>query len=330
MSDICSGERPSATLLAALEQVHLDGAIFFRAEFTENWEFDSPLREMTPVIHPGAERLILFHIVAAGRCWVSVGDGDRHWAKRGDVIVLPYGDDYLMGGVEQAERVPLVRLMARPPWPTMPVLVHGAGGDRTDVVCGYLHSEDPLFDPRLRAFPPVFVVTVPDGPAGRWVQSSIDFAVATTSRTTPTEAVSTRLPELLLIEVLRVHLADAPAAEHGWIAALRDPVLAPAMGQLHGAPERAWTVADLASAAAVSRSVLDERFRSVLGRSPIRYLTEWRMHLARDLLATTDLTVAAVGRRAGYTSEEAFSRAFKRSHGTAPGWWRTSARDSGR
>jgi AraC-like DNA-binding protein len=77
---------------------------------------------------------------------------------------------------------------------------------------------------------------------------------------------------------------------------------------------------------AVSRSALDERFRSVLGRSPIRYLTEWRMHLAQDLLLTTDLTVAAVGRRVGYDSEEAFGRAFKRARGRSPGSWRSGSR----
>lgn len=315
-------------LLAALEGLRLDGAIFFRAEFTENWEFESPLREMAPVIRPGAERLILFHIVAAGRCWVAAADGERHWASRGDVIVLPYGDDYTMGGSAPADRVPLLNLMARPPWATMPVLSHGAGGERTDIVCGYLHSEDPLFDPNLRAFPPAFVVHLPDGPAARWVESSIEYALSITGRTLPAQAVSTRLPELLLIEVLRAHLADAPAAEHGWIAALRDPVLASAMARLHSRPDQKWTVAGLPTEVAVSRSALDDRFRSVLGRSPIRYLTEWRMHLAQDLLLTTDLTIAAIARRVGYDSEEAFGRAFKRARGRSPGSSRGASRSS--
>jgi transcriptional regulator GlxA family with amidase domain len=70
--------------------------------------------------------------------------------------------------------------------------------------------------------------------------------------------------------------------------------------------------------------VLDARFRAVLGRSPIRYLTEWRMHLAQDLLATTDLGVGVVARRVGYDAEEAFSRAFKRAHGEPPSAWRAT------
>ena len=122
--------------------------------------------------------------------------------------------------------------------------------------------------------------------------------------------------------MLRLHVATAPAADRGWLAALRDPVLAPALAELHRTPERKWTVADLAAAANVSRSLLDERFRDALGRSPIRYLTDWRLHVAKDLLATTTLGVAAVARRVGYDSEEAFSRAFKRAYGRAPAHWR--------
>jgi hypothetical protein len=65
-----------------------------------------------------------------------------------------------------------------PPWDDLPVVRYGAGGDRTDIVCGYLHSDDPLFDPALKALPSVFVVTPPEGPSSKWVKASIDFAVA--------------------------------------------------------------------------------------------------------------------------------------------------------
>jgi AraC-like DNA-binding protein len=304
-------------LEASLERLRLRGAIFLRAEYSEPWSFDSPDGPTNAaMLYPGSERLILFHVVARGRCFIALDDGERHWADAGDVIVLPYGDQHTMGGVEPAERVSVIELLAPPPWAEMPVIRHGQGGERTDVVCGYLHSDDPLFDPRMRALPPVFVVR-PDGVAGEWVGASIEYALAGGS-----DPVSVRVPELLLLEILRLHLANAPAVERGWIAALRDPVLAPALAQLHAEPSRKWTVPDLAAAAAVSRSVLDDRFRQVLGRSPIRYLTEWRMHLADDLLATSTASVATVAGRVGYDSEEAFSRAFKRARGVSPAIWR--------
>jgi AraC-like DNA-binding protein len=124
------------------------------------------------------------------------------------------------------------------------------------------------------------------------------------------------------LEQLRLHLATAPAAESGWIAALADPTLASALALLHADPARRWTVAEIAAGAAVSRSTLDDRVRDLLGLSPIRYLTEWRMHLAAELLATTETGVAVIARRVGYESEEAFSRAFKRVYGLSPSFWR--------
>jgi AraC-like DNA-binding protein len=314
----------SEVLRDALERLRLEGAIFLRAEYREPWAYESfTPGETAKILQPDSDRVILFHVVASGSCWVSIGDGDKHWATRGDVIVLPYGDQHRMGGIHDTDHVAMSTFLQMPPWRQMPLIRHGADGDLTDVVCGYLHSQDPLFDPDLRVFPPVFVVRPPEGPAADWVRANVEYALARTEAGAGEPGVMmSRLPEMLLVEVLRLHLASAPAAEEGWLAALNDPVLRPALSLLHAAPERRWTVSALARGAAVSRSVLDARFRDVLGRSPIRYLTEWRMHLAEDLLATTDLGVGTIARRVGYDAEEAFSRAFKRTHGSAPSVWR--------
>ena len=177
----------------------------------------------------------------------------------------------------------VLELLAPPPWTELPVIRHGSGGERTDVICGYLDVDDPLVDPSLSALPPILVVR-PTGAARTWVESSLTYVLEATEGGDDDSQILTRLPAIVLAEVLRKHVATAPAADKGWLAALRDPVLAPALAELHRAPERKWTVADHASAANVSRSVLDERFRDALGRSPIRYLTDWRLHVAKDLL----------------------------------------------
>ncbi len=316
-------------LRTALEQLRLEGAIFFRSELSEPFAFESTPSALADLLHPGAERVILFHIVVRGTCWVAGDDGDRHWAEAGDVIVLPYGDHHVIGGSAPAACVPITELIDPLPWSDLPAIRHGGGGERVDLVCGYLVSDDPLFDPEMRVFRSAFVVRLPEGAASGWVQASIQYAVMEhVPSNASASAVSTRLPELVLMEVLLHHLASAPAADRGWLAALHDPVLAPALALLHRDPARRWTVAAIANEVAVSRSVLDERFRVVLGRSPIRYLTEWRMHLAEELLDTTELGVVPIARRVGYESEEAFSRAFKRMHSESPGRWRT--RECGR
>ena len=313
---------PVEPLNDALERIRLEGAIFMRCEFTERWalsELGGPT--FAEMMHPGAERLVLFHVVASGRCWVSTPNGERTWANAGEVIVLPYGDEFLVGGKDPVEPASVMTVAPPPPWNEMPTLRHGEGGSRTDIVCGCLYSEDPLFDPDLRAFPPAFVVRATDGPARSWFDASIAYALEQTPGGGGIRR--TKLPEMLIIEVLRLYLSTAPGADRGWLAAVRDPVLAPAMKAIHGHPGRRWTVEDLARETAVSRSSLDARFREVLGLSPIRYVNAWRMRVAQDLLATTEMTVAAIARRIGYESEEAFSRAFKQAHRQSPSVWRT-------
>ena len=170
----------------------------------------------------------------------------------------------------------------------MPVLRHGGGGARTEIVCGYLHSDDPLFDPAIRALPPVFVVRLPDGAAAGWVRASIDYALAEAAPPSnkSSSPIATKLPELVLDRspacASRHRSGDRPrmarrATRSGPGPGTGAPAPAP--------PERRWTVAALAVRSAVSRSVLDDRFRQLLGRSPIRYLARggctWRRSCSR-------------------------------------------------
>ena len=316
--------KPTSALVGHLSRLRLQGAIFLRGEYTEAWAYESlPAADAAAILAPDADRVLLFHVIASGRCWIEVPGGDRHWANGGDVIVLPYNDEHSMGGTTAATAVSVATLIDPPPWDRMPMIHHGQGGNATSVVCGYLICQDPMFDPRLRVFPPVFVVSPPAGPARDWVRASIEYAVQQTAQVGIDRfEVPPQVPELLLVEILKLHLASSPAADRGWARAIRDAVLVPALAAIHASPERKWTVASLASEAHVSISLLDERFREVLGLAPIRYLTGWRMHVAEDLLHSSDLSVAAVARRVGYDSEEAFSRAFKRVHGQAPSVWR--------
>jgi AraC-like DNA-binding protein len=114
---------------------------------------------------------------------------------------------------------------------------------------------------------------------------------------------------------------ELSAQQAGWLAGLRDPVVAPALGALHARPAHGWTLAELARVAATSRTVLTERFSETVGLPPMQYLTEWRLQLAAEQLATGSRKVA-VGANVGSESEAAFSRAFKRCTRYAPAAWR--------
>jgi AraC-like DNA-binding protein len=140
------------------------------------------------------------------------------------------------------------------------------------------------------------------------------------------DTVLTRLAELMFIEVLRRYLVDLPPGQTGWLAGLRDEVVGAALMLLHSRPGHAWTLEDLAREVASSRSNLARRFTELVGQPPMQYLMHWRMQVAANLLVQSGAKVASIGTEVGYDSEAAFSRAFKKSTGLAPGAWRESRR----
>ena len=126
--------------------------------------------------------------------------------------------------------------------------------------------------------------------------------------------------------IVRAWIDNGPPCEEGdWPVALTDPAIAGTLEGIHANPERDWTVASLAREAGLSRAAFARRFARAVGEPPLAYLTRWRMTVAGRLLRESDMTLAAVARRVGYTSEFAFAKAFKRDYGIAPGAYRRAS-----
>ncbi|MHA7685313.1 AraC family transcriptional regulator [Cupriavidus sp. PET2-C1] len=133
--------------------------------------------------------------------------------------------------------------------------------------------------------------------------------------------VLAELAQLLFVQTLRAYAMQSPNSGGGWLRALGDRRLAPALAAMHENAKRAWSLEGLAQVAGMSRTSFVVHFRQVMGMPPLTYLTNWRMQLAeRDLRGGA--SVAEVAEAIGYTSESAFSHAFKRLTGTAPGQYR--------
>jgi AraC-like DNA-binding protein len=309
-----------------LSRIRLAGAIFLRAEYTAPWACESPTAgELQRLLQCNARRLVLFHIIAEGSCWIKLNGGQQLEASEGDVVVLPYADQHAMGVAEHTSPVPISSLLPALPWDELPVIRQGGGGGRTTMVCGYLHCDAPMFEPVVNALPRVFVVRPPSGPAADWIHASISYALDAPGTASAKAELTLRLPELLFREVLRLYVESEPPQLSGWLAALDDPIAGQALTELHSEPARAWTLDELAGRTACSRSTFSERFTRLVGRAPMQYLAELRLQLAAQLLRETTLGVAAVAYRVGYESEAAFSRAFKRAMGKPPALWRLNA-----
>jgi AraC-like DNA-binding protein len=138
-------------------------------------------------------------------------------------------------------------------------------------------------------------------------------------------ATLAKLAEILFGEALRRYADGLAGDARGFLAGLRDPHVGRALALIHGEPGMRWTVEELARRAALSRSALAARFASLVGETPMQYLTRWRLALAaRDLRAGRE-AIVRVAERSGYESEAAFNRAFKREFGLPPAMWRRAA-----
>ena len=313
----------SALLADVLSHVRLSGALFLRGHFTPQWVLESPGScDLVDLLSPGAERLIAFHIIRSGRMWVSAND-HRIELEAGDLAVLPHAHHHFMGVQGADEVAHISTLLPPPPWNDIPHVVMEGEGEAADIVCGYFRCDELLFNSFLRRLPPVFAVR-PDGRARALLDAAIDYAMEDGSRSGGRTAMA-HVTEMLFSETLRLYTAHEQNPT-GWLAATADPVVSRALKAIHDEPTRDWSADELARRANSSRSVLGERFKALLGQSPIRYLVEWRMQIAAELLRTTALKLADVAERSGYGSEAAFSRAFHRHLGLSPAQWREGGR----
>lgn len=312
-----------ARVREGLRCLQLSGAFFLRAELRAPWAYASPASSViAEALQSGARRIVLFHIFTQGHCRMRLTSGEEVDFEAGDVAIFPSADPHLFGDPSTDHAVPLHELLPPMPWTKLPLLEHGGGGQPTLMICGYLLSDDQPFNPVLGSLPPVLRVRASDGPLARWVQASAEFALHATEHLEQDEPLMQRLPELLFTECLCAFVRKQSEAHQGWLAGLADPIVGRALSCLHRQPDAPWTVATLAKRAATSRSVLDARFRTLLGQAPMAYLTAWRMQLASRKLRSTNDTLAEIANSIGYASEASFSKAFKRHVSIAPSEWR--------
>jgi AraC family transcriptional regulator, alkane utilization regulator len=320
----------SDVLAGVLRRVHLNGAVFLRGEFTAPWAFFSNTPALKPIFAPGSARLVLMHLAVEGCFRITLANGDTVVAQSGDAVVLPYSDAHSMGYPDGASPAAIESLLPPPPWDQMPVVRHGGGGPSTRILCGYLHGDDLLFHPLLSALPRLIHVRPTCDQAAHWREASVRYLLdEATHQRLGAEEVLARLPELVFVDCLRQYIEELPSSKTGLLAAFHDLVVAHTLELIHAEPTAPWTVSTLARHVAVSRSVLAERFTRAVGVSPMRYLAQWRLRMASELLRNTPLGMTEVAARVGYESDAAFSRAFKRHFGRAPAVWRRRHTEEG-
>jgi AraC-like DNA-binding protein len=296
-------------LAEVLQDFRLSGSHYCRSELRAPWSLELTSR-------CGSR----FHFVAEGGCYLRQGSQDPLRLQAGDLVLLPRGGVYVLSDSPDRAAVPADSLVREEIGQNATLLRYGGEGELTTLVGGGVRFGDARLHPLLELMPDVLHLRGGDREQDGILRAMVAAMEAEARSPRPGSAtLMTRLADVLVIQGVRWWVEHCTEDCPGWLRALRDPQVGRALAAIHRRPADSWTVASLAKAVQMSRSVFSERFTELVGTPPMQYLTRWRMHLAERWLREDRLGIAEVAGRLGYESVPSFSRAFKRHTGVPPG-----------
>lgn len=292
---------PLSDLLALLNPAHYAAAEF---DFGGEWCVDFPQ-------HSG----IKCYVLVSGRGWLAVeGAPEPVLAKAGDCVLLPRGNAFRIASDLSLCPIDEQTLYAMSPESAMSVL--NGGGDASGFA-SHFELSGPGAELLLESLPSILHFRKESQRATlRWCLERM-----TQEMLAPElggSAVLEQLARMVLVEALRQYVAQESTGRSGWLFALADKKMAAAVQAIHQDPARGWSVQALAEHVGMSRTNFALRFRKTMGRSPMEYVTRWRMTIAADRLKASDASISVLAETLGYESESAFSTAFKRVMGCSP------------
>ena len=303
-------------LAEVLDRVRLGGTLLFHFELGHPWSLALPARPYA-----------LFHYLSRGSAILTLEHGRKLRMTEGDFVVVTRGEPHVMYSDRRTKPFPILgfdRLSAHPG-----VIRHGGRAQPlSTMICGNFTVSRPSRGSVLELLPPVLLLK----PAadGDWLESILQRMVRESALERPGQRVAlSRLTEVLFVEVLRSWIKSLRPGEGGWLGAMADPHIGPALQLIHEQPDRPWTLRDLGHRVGLGRSAFSARFSKLVGQSMHRYLIARRMAEAAFLLESSDEGIARIATRVGYETAAAFSKLFHRHHGLSPGRYRAARRSDG-
>lgn len=292
----------SDALGAILSKLGLEAEIFMQAELCGQWGMDT-----------SGFRKVPFHLVQQGTSWLHGAESDPpQLLGSGDFVVFPHNNAHCISN--GPERPPPEIINQIPPDPK---------GRTTSLLCGFFEFRNRNAWPLLDSLPDVIVLDLKESGHQHSAYPLVQLMISELEQNRPGKGeVLNKLAYLLFIQVLRMQVEKGTSA--GLLGALADKKIGHVLNLLHIQYDHNWSVAELAKEAAISRSVFSEKFVHVVGETPMRYLAEWRMQEAAEMLRTTDSSIATIAENVGYSSEMAFRKAFRKITGQPPGVVRRS------
>ena len=291
-----------------LKAVRADGLVLARTRVAGSWGFAVDARDA-----------VVFHFVAEGHAFVRQLGAETLELGAGELVLFPRGNAHEVVHSRRGKAISLDAFLA------MRDGVIDRGTKATTLICGQLDMDQHLVLPALRALPQAVLLRARVKP-GRSPLSDMLRMLRNEVETTNfgNQIVVRNLLSSLFVFLMREWANMTAPGSNDWFSALRSPQMTRVLTRIHESPERAWTLAELAKEATLSRAAFARNFCALVGEPPHQYLTRWRMGIAAQLLEETELHLGEIAARVGYRSEFSFSRAFKVSRGISPNQHRRS------
>ena len=315
-------DRSSKTPLAAssltgdaltdiLRGLRLDGVQYGRCEMKEPWGLEFPKQS--------AAR---FYFIGQKACWMRMPSGEWVEMKAGDAVLVPRGAPHALASAPDVPTAPLQGYQVTEICKNVYGMKNEGCTPGTLLFCGTMYFNLDSLHPLLGMMPDAMRTHELEA-----YEPSIPHLLEAMAREVKMERVGSggivaRLADVLAASIIRSWVERGCGDSKGWMAAVRDREIGKVLAAIHLEPNRDWSVETLARTMGASRSGFAERFATIVGETPAKYVTQVRMHQARQWLVHDRLKIAVVANRLGYESEAAFSRAFKRVIGAPPSHYR--------
>jgi AraC-like DNA-binding protein len=303
---------PRDTVTELLDALRVHASVYCLSDLRAPWGFEVD----------GAN-VAKFHLVLEGACWLRAEGLEPVRLGAGDLIILSRGGRHVMSDELDSPALGLDQIVADHPLDAGARLKFGGTGARTRLLCGGFALADTMPGRLLALLPAVLQMDSASTGVTSWIEPVFALLRQEAERAAPgAQAIFAKLADVFLTQALRAYLTGAGQRGLLRLEPMLDPQIEAAMTLIQDQPARPWTVQSLARGVGMSRTLFSTRFRSAVGESPMRHLTKVRLGQAAGYLATTNLSIDAIARRTGYTSDAALSKAFKREFGAAPGQYR--------
>ncbi|TDF37562.1 AraC family transcriptional regulator [Alteromonadaceae bacterium M269] len=308
------------TISDILDTLKFKGCIYFTTDFSAPWG----------IRVPDFKRVVRFHIVTSGQCWVKIaGHSEGTTLSPGDIIVIPHGAAHTLSDKAESPVLPLDDAIEVSGYQGTGVFKFGGDEqlNNVELICGHFEFDQNFRHALIEQLPDLIVVKNNEAMKYPWLGDSIrSLSYETQVKRIGNDAVIKRLSEIIFIHAIRAWSERTEQTE-GFLLAVSDQKLGKSLQAFHADPARRWTLNELAVEAGLSRTVFAQRFKDVAGMPAMQYVTEWRAQQSQKLLLESSRSVEEIAEIVGYDSLAAFSRMFKKLFGIGPGMFRRRGKE---